>query len=197
MASAYLEIQLYGPYRCFGNKDESVFHVPISTRKGVYFWTIPFENQYLTYYIGETGNSFVYRTMEHIQCYLRGFYRVYDPNEFAKGKKVLIWGGMWKPDRKGLDVKLEFIDRYPALSRQIYEYLAQFRLFLAPIDRDRRTRQRIEAAIATKMLGRPGVIGNFQDDDIRYWPRRSEEQPIYVKMKPSELIMGLNEELVV
>jgi hypothetical protein len=47
------------------------------------------------------------------------------------------------------------------------------------------------------MLGRPGVIGNFQDDDIRYWPRRSEEQPIYVKMKPSELIMGLNEELVV
>jgi hypothetical protein len=50
---------------------------------GIYLWTIPFEEQYLTYYVGETGRNFVARHTEHVQCYLHGLYRVYDPQLFA------------------------------------------------------------------------------------------------------------------
>jgi len=197
MVSEFLKLQWCGPYRFCGNRDESVFLVSVGERRGIYLWAIPFENQYLTYYVGETGRSFAYRSIEHAKCYLEGFYRVYDPEKFAKGEKVLIWGGMWKPNRKDLKIMYEFLEKYPKLSHQIYEFLEQFKIFLAPTNVKQRTRQRIESAIASKLLGQPGVVGKFQDADIKYLPRRAREQPIYLKMSFPETILGLNDELVV
>ena len=49
--------------------------------KGVYLWTILFKDKYLTYYVGETGKSFIFLHNQHLDCYLTGFYRVYDPKE--------------------------------------------------------------------------------------------------------------------
>ena len=197
MSSDVLEIQWYGPFGFIGRKEESVFTNQIGNRKGVYLWTIPFQGKYLTYYVGETGKSFAIRHSQHLESYLTGLYRVYDPDEFLKGKRVLIWGGLWKPERKNAKTRKEFVDRKEELAPKISDFVSQFRLFLAPIDHGRRIRQRIEAVIASKLLEQPDVIGEFQDDDIRYWPRRSNEKPIKVKMKFPKPIIGLSEELVV
>ena len=134
--------------------------------------------------------------MEHTRDVLQGLYRVYDPSQFAQGRKTLIWGGMWKPDRKGSSTMLEFLNRYLELSPLIYQFLGQLRFFLAPIDAEKRMRQRIEAAIAKKLLEQPEIIGEFQDNDIRYQPRRTNEKPILVTMRSFESILGLSSELL-
>jgi len=197
MTTECLEIQWYGPYKFYGNKDESVLLVPIGKRKGVYLWSIQYENKYLPYYVGETGVSFAIRSMQHIQSYLNGFYRVFDPREFVKGNKVLLWGGMWKSGRKGPDTLNEFLKNYLTLSPKILEFLGQLNLFLAPVDTDRRIRERIEAAISKKLIKQSGVVGKFQDHDIRYMPRRSEEESMRLGMRFSEPIIGLEEDLLI
>ncbi len=73
-----------------------LFAQPEAQQSGIYLWTIPFGEQFLTYYVGETGRSFVARHTEHAQSYLHGLYRVYDPQLFAKGEKVFIWEGCGK-----------------------------------------------------------------------------------------------------
>ena len=110
---------------------------------------------------------------------------------------MLLWGGMWKPGRKGPDTLNMFLENYPTLSPKILEFLDQLKLFLAPIDSDRRIRERIEAAISRKLNTQYGVVGNFQDHDIRYMPTRSEEEPIQIRMRFSEPIIGLEEELLI
>jgi len=189
------EMQWHGPYVLYGTKYGSIFTQPETKKSGIYLWTIPFEKRYLTYYVGETGRSFATRIMEHTRDYLSGFYRVYDPLQFAGGKKKFVWGGMWKPGRRDPHRMLEFLNRYAELSTAIYEFLGQFRIFLAPLDVEERTRQRIEAAIANRLFEQSGLIGKFQDEDIRYRPRRTDEEPISVKMISFESILGLCSEL--
>ena len=193
-----IELRWVGPrtlYKWDGTKENGIFTVPETKKSGIYLWTIPFEKKYLTYYVGETGRSFTERFMEYTRNYLCGLYRVYNPSEFVDGKKALVWGGMWKPDRKGPDTVQEFLNRYSELSTVIYKFLRQFRVFIAPLDVKKRVRQRIEAAIAERLLEQPGLTGRFQDNDIRYKPRRNNEERIRVKMKAFKLILGLCREL--
>lgn len=104
MTSGVLKIKWYGPYQFVRSKQDDVFTNPIWNYKGVYLWAIPLKTEFLTYYVGETGKSFAERHIQHLDCYITGFYRVYDPEQFSKGNRKLIWGGMWKPDRKNEDV---------------------------------------------------------------------------------------------
>ncbi len=183
------EIEWLGPYRFYGTKSDMLFAQPAAQQSGLYLWTIPFDDRYLTYYVGETGRSFIARFTEHVQCCLHGYYRIYDPQLFARGEKVLIWEGMWKAgtrDRIG-----EFLNRYTELSPRSYEFLGLFRIFVAPIDAKRRIRERIEAKIAEELSQQSGAIRKFPNDDIKYKPKRSDEAPISVAMSGSESILGL------
>lgn len=153
MVTESLFVQWFGPYCFAGSESENVFTNSIGEKKGVYLWTIPFDSKYLVYYVGETGVSFAERLLQHVQSYLNGFYRVFDPEEFAEGRKVLVWGGMWKSDRKSPDIMFEYLRQYHKLSDMAHSLLNQFRIFVAPLkENDRRIRQRIEAAIAYGLL---------------------------------------------
>lgn len=187
----------YGPFKFYGTEDESIFTTKEAKQPGIYLWTVPFKRQYLTYYVGQTGKSFASRHIWHTRNYLHGLYRVYDPHQFGEGKKILVWGGMWKPGTRGARNMLEFLNRYPQLSSTIYKFIGQFRIFLAPIDVQKRIRQRIEGTIARRLLEQSGQIGSFQNSDIRYRPRRVDEEPISVKMEAFEPILGLCGELMV
>lgn len=66
---------------------------------------------------------------------------------------------------------------------------------LASSDEERRIPKRIEAAIVNLLRGHPGLVGEFQNGDIRYHPRRADEEPISVEMKSYEDILGLCAEL--
>jgi hypothetical protein len=114
-----------------------VFTNSLGLKNGVYLLTIPFDDKYLVYYVGETGASFAQRLLQHVQCYLNGFDRVFDPAEFVEGRKVLVWGGMWKTDRRDPKLIDDFLERYSELAPKILKFIEQFRVFLAPIEADK------------------------------------------------------------
>ena len=197
MVDDSLRVQFFGPYVFDGNEDENVFTNSLSKKKGVYLLTIPFDDKFLVYYVGETGVSFANRLLQHVQNYLSGFYRIFDPEEFATGKKVLIWGGMWKSNRKDPKFICEFLQRYSELVPKAIKFIEQFRVFLAPIDADKRIIERIESEIARSINEQNGIAGSFQDKDIRYRPRKLNEQQIKVTTVFPNSIIGLSEELLV
>jgi hypothetical protein len=158
LTAGFLELQWYGPYSFAGNREECVLTAPIGKKKGVYLWTIRYQSGYLTHYVGETGVSFAVRSLQHVQSYLNGLYRLYDPAEFASGKKVLVWGGMWKPGRKDPGTMNEFLQGYSKFAPLISELIREFRLFLGPVVGDRRIRQRIEAAVAASLNKQSGLL---------------------------------------
>jgi hypothetical protein len=186
-----------GPYSFIESEGENVFTCSLAEKKGVYLFTIPFEGKYLVYYVGETGASFANRLLQHVQSYLNGFYRIFDPEEFAKGKKVLLWGGMWKTDRREPKLICDFINEQAELAPKIIKFIGQFRIFLAPIDENKRIIERIESEIARSLIQQSGFIGDFQDNDIRYRPTKPNEQKFRAMMTFPKSIMGLSEELLV
>jgi hypothetical protein len=167
LVSNVVEVEFLRPYRFIGSRDESVLSAPIGKKKGVYLWTIPFRKKYLAYYVGETGVSFAVRSLQHVQSYLNGLYRLYDPEEFRNGKKVLVWDGMWKPGRKDPGTMNEFLQGYSKFAPMILDFIQGFRLFLAPFEGERRIRLRIEAAITASLNKQPGIAGEFQDKEAR------------------------------
>ena len=197
MIANHLFVKWFGPYCLVGNKDENIFTNLLGEKKGVYLLAIPFEGKHLVYYVGETGVSFAQRLLQHIQNYLSGFYRIFDPDNFLKGKKDLIWGGMWKTDRKDPKFILEFLNKHSELAPKILRFIEQFRVFLAPIEVDRRIRERIESGISESLNEANGVVRSFQDADVRYRPRRQNEQKIKVTMIIPKSIMGLKGEIFV
>ena len=193
MGSQQYEMQLYGPYRLYGKKDECLFKASEATKSGIYLWTILFNKKYLTYYVGETGRSFKTRFIEHTRDYLYGLYRVYDPAQFAQGKKKLVWEGMWQPDTRGrID---EFLNRYLELSPVIYSLLGKFKIFLAPLNAEKRIRQRIEGSLAQKLQQHSDLTRNFFDSGIRYFTKQVDEPPIHVTIISKERVLGLSHKL--
>lgn len=197
MVTARLSVKWYGPYSFVGCEADNVFDCLMGEKKGVYLFTIPFEGKYLVYYVGETGVSFATRLLQHVQSYLNGFYRIFDPEEFVNGNKVLLWGGMWKTDRRNPKLISEFIDRHEEFAPKILVFLKSFRIFLAPIDGDKRIIERIEAEIARSLNQQEGLIGAFQDKDVRYRPTKPNEQQFRVLMTFPQPIMGLTEEFFI
>jgi len=126
-----------------------------------------------------------------------GFYRIFDPEEFVKGKKVLLWGGMWKTNRREPKLISDFIGRQAELAPKILKFIGQFRIFLAPIDGEKRIIERIEAEIARSINQQEGLIGTFQDKDVRYRPTRPNERQFRAVMTFPKPIMGLREEILV
>lgn len=47
-----IEIQFHGPFHLRKSESENVLLNSISKEKGLYLWTISFENKYLVYYVG-------------------------------------------------------------------------------------------------------------------------------------------------
>lgn len=186
-------VKWYGPFEWYG--ENSIFSHPLGEEGGIYLFTAPFEGKHLIYYVGETGRSFIQRFLEHTQAYLSGLSRVYEPTEFVKGKKVFAWEGMWntytRPKRM-----VEFLNRHVKLSPIILRFLQCMRVFIAPLNEDKRIIERIEAAIHHRLDEQAGIIGTFQDDDIRYRSKRDDEEPIIIKMSQTESLLGINNQII-
>ena len=160
----------------------------------MYLWTVPYETGFLCHYVGETGRSFHHRFNEHARDCLSGLWHVYDPEQFAHGRKNIVWEGMWKPgtrDRMG-----QYIYRLPELAPVIVDFLQLFQMFLIPLEGEQRVRQRVEAAIADQLYAQSGIVGDFQDRGVRYRRRREDEEPIRFHLGGHASIHGLAKELV-
>ena len=70
-------------------------------------------------------------------------------------------------------------------------------MFLIPIETDQIFRQRIEAAIAAHLYDQDGIVGQFQDEGIRYQARQDTEDPVEVTLDFTQPILGLAQNLIV
>lgn len=185
-----IKICFSGPYSWHGSSDAPcIFESSIRKRSSIYLWTVPQPEGSLIYYVGETGRSFEVRFFEHFQEHFSGCYHVYEPTSFSKGNKDCLWAG--KYDKSFKFSIVSFIERITELTPVIIELAKLYTFFLAPIDCEKRLRQRVEAAIAEHLYNQPGLIGQFQDKGIRYKPKKPEEEGIWFFIEAEPKVMGL------
>jgi hypothetical protein len=193
MANEYL-VHFTGPFSWLGHEDtKSIFDAPEGKLWGIYLWTVKLAEGELVYYVGKTNRSFAQRMREHFKEHLAGFYHVYSPNEFRKGERKTIWGGMYL--RYKTPNTLELAKVYPTISAQIIELANIYRFFIAPVDKNQRILERIEYALAKHLYDQPEKIGAFQEQGLNYRSRlKSEELEVSV-FQSSTKILGLPERL--
>jgi len=184
-----------GPFTWIRGEDRyCVFDASVCNRNGIYIFSVPFHGSYLPYYVGQTGRSFAIRLQEHTKEYLSGVYRTYDPDEFIKGRKKIIWDGLWKKDRRNLWPEL--LESYVELAPIIYAFLSCFSLFLAPLEVDRLFRHRIESSIGIALREHNELTRIFFDDAVKYYVNKSNLTPVTIVNNVTENILGLKKEIV-
>jgi hypothetical protein len=165
----------------------SVFLAPEGRHSGVYLWTAASKQGHIVYYVGETGRAMSTRFTEHYLQHAAGFYHLYSPSEFLEGVKLEVWPGRY--DSKHRKSILECVASHSRLAHTITELTNAYRFFLAPFQADARLRQRIEAAISITLRSLPGVPGTFQDEGIRYRPRRPDEAPLFCRLTTTSTVI--------
>ena len=182
-----------GAFDWFGSSDNVLFRREERKLRGIYLWAVHVHNGYLTYYVGETGKTFNERMKEHASNYLSGLYRIYEPESFRAGRKVLLWQGMWQKGTQ--DLLPDFLERYSEYAPKILDMLGSLKLFVAPLDVEPRIRKRIESSIAHCLYNKSKPICDFQETEIRYARRSSSEEPFIVENVLQEDIFGLDKML--
>lgn len=194
MPNHEVHLRFHGPFKLCGHEGRILFDEEKAKLAGIYLWTVRFRDGFLINYVGETGVSFYKRMKEHaIQC-MGGNYRICDPEWLRKGEKRILWNGMWRKGTRNL--MQVFADKYVELAPVIKEYLETLDIFIAPIQTNKRIRQRIEGAIAFSLREQPPPIGPFMSEDVRYFCRKEKEMPIQVMIDSDEKLFGLNSKVL-
>jgi hypothetical protein len=189
-----LVIEFQGPLLwAKSSGDASIYYSEVSKQHGVYLWTVPTPNGYLVYYVGETGVNFRTRMRDHYKEQLSGMYHIYDPEQFCLGRKCELWRGIY--GKGGIRDHNKFLEILPEIAPVLVRFINIFHFYVAPMQCDRRIRERLEAALANHLYEQPGVIGAFQEKNIRYNLRRSNEDPIKVKIACPQVVQGIPTEL--
>ena len=187
-------VEFYGPFSWHG-LDETIyiFDHDLAQRSGVYLWTVKHQGLELVFYVGETGRSFVTRMYEHYTEQISGGYSIYDPDQFKKGKRVLIWPGRYGSN-KNLSIS-DFLIKMESSPEKMFKFIKLLRFWLAPLEVENRIRERIEAGIAKYLQSLDGYVGDFQDKEVRYRGRSENEPPILITISSPVKIAGLPETL--
>jgi hypothetical protein len=203
-----LELEWRGPYSWVDPATTRVFRFPEVKQAGVYLWTIPYDDGYLIYYVGQT-HLFQERLKDHLGNYRSGGWRVFDPAQFALGTQELLWRGFydrkiqgWEPTPEEREQMREEWDGSDHLRTMLEQKLANFRLFVAPLPKsDQRLRKLVEAAIIRKLRETPGIVSEFMDDYLilanSLARRGAGELERVVKMTAPVRLLGLPSVLLV
>jgi hypothetical protein len=185
------DLTLNGPFALIENdQTESVFAVPLAMQSGVYLWIVPYvHGGHLVTYVGETQGSFGRRMKDHIIQTIGGNYRVSDPDSLVQGVDRVLWDGLWR--RGTRDMISEYVRRLMDLAPAIQKNLATLRVLVAPLDAERRARQRVEGALANHIRSQPPPASALLPRDIRYYGRRVDEAPIVVGLSCGVEVLGL------
>ncbi len=192
-----IEVHFQGPV-CWTDSPQcsSIFSDPTAQRSGIYLWTVESDRGHMVFYVGKTSRSFSIRMREHLKEYLSGMYDIYDIAHFRDGRRKRLWEGMWRP---GEEVRFpDFFSQHKELWPHLLGMITEIRIHLGAAEEgDKRVLERIEAAVALNLRRQPGSIGDFQNPDIRYRPRGSEESPIKAFLRSDVPILGLPDEIQV
>lgn len=186
-----LDLSWVGPLHLAGTESSNLFLNPVALEPGVYIWTARVGDENRAYYVGESGKSFGERHAQHLAAYLQGQYRIYDAVSFVKGVKRAVWEGSFGPrNRQKLAV---FRERMGELGPALQSFLSVLNFILIPLRGGRRTRERLEAALAGIVRDQSGPAGTFQDEDIQYRPCRPGEDPLTFTFSPPLPVSGLSD----
>jgi hypothetical protein len=190
MSVQTITVEFVGPFSWFGRSDiSSILEAEAGKMSGVYLWTVQLDEGELVYYVGETGRSFAQRMLEHFREHMSGGYHLYEPHEFSHGRKALLWPGRYGPDREPfLSV---FIQRFRDLASVIVDLAELYRFYVAPLECEKRLRERIEAGLANYLYEQPGMVGEFQDRGIIYRARKDTEEAIQALIQCRANLIGV------
>jgi hypothetical protein len=193
-AEQIITVEFVGPFSWLhGNGVPSISETDAGRNKGVYLWTVQLDQGELVYYVGQTGREFAERMLEHFREHMSGGYHLWDPKEFRRGRKVLLWPGRHGRDgERSLSV---FIEHFPGLASAVVDLARTYRFFIAPLECDKRLRQRIEAAVAQYLYKSPGMVGEFQIAGLVYRPRLDDEVAVQALIRCKETLIGIPDTL--
>jgi hypothetical protein len=184
-------VEVHGSF--YWTKDPLVFDSEFAGDAGIYLWSVETGSGDLIYYVGETVR-FSERLNGHLKSYLRGHYRIYEPDRFIRGEKHLVWPGAWRNSEKHRLIEWE--ERKDELLPFANAVVDSMRLWLMPLTVGKRLQCRLEGAIARHLRSLNGPAGSFQDDDIRYQRRKKSEEPVTFNIKTPHLLIGLPESII-
>jgi hypothetical protein len=190
MFTAENVLQFSGPFGLTEGHVPVLFEDPCSMQPGIYFWTVPYvKGGLIITYVGETSSTFGRRMKEHMIQTVGGNYRISDPELLLQGVDHVLWNGLW---RKGTQDKMpEYLERLVDLAPAIERTFGLARIFVAPFHSPKRLRQRIEASLAQHIRNQPPPGSSLLPGDIRYYQRRTGEEPVLVHVQCREHVLGL------
>jgi len=186
-----VRLDFTGPFSwCGAGGTRCVVGAPKADRPGIYLWTVEHPQGDLVLYVGETGRNFRVRILEHLRDQLAGVYAIYDPAALRLGTRRAIWKGVIGRDREpgGLS---EYAHRLLELAPSVAALVQLYRFHLAPTTCESRIRRRVEAALASDVRSRAGIVGAFIEDGVRYEPRLPDEAALVISCSSKSPVQGL------
>lgn len=191
-----LTVPFEGPFSWQGLPGApSIFESSVGRASGIYLWTVPQDGYELIYYVGETGRTFATRMQEHYKEHAAGFYHLNDADALTQGRRELVWPGLWHVGERATPASC--VRQFLKLAPLIAALSSMYRFYVAPVECPTRLRRRIEAAIASVLVGSPPPVGTFQEEGIRYHGRKEDEEPVTCQFVNYDNLRGLPCELVV
>jgi hypothetical protein len=189
-----IELAWDGPYSWFGDGAPAIFATPAAARSGLYAWSAAMEDGDWVYYVGQTTKSFGDRHWEHWREYASGAYGIHDPSAFYGGRHQLAYKGFAyrRPAHVHVAPFVAALDHH--LSAAV-SFLRPMRIWLAELPADRRLQRRVESAVVRAPYQQPGPARAFQEPQMRTAPRRADEAPLRVHVRPPYALVGLPSEL--
>jgi hypothetical protein len=107
---------------------------------------------------------------------------------------LLYEGPLWRRD--AWCATQVFIDRFPEFAREVAGMLECIRVYVAPLERDQRTRRRIEGAIVGALDAIPEIERSLWSSKFKRWRRGKDEAAIEVRSIGSLPLSSLQERLL-
>jgi len=177
-----IKMKIIGPFDLVG--EENLFNTTETKFPGIYIFTFEISDKYLIEYIGITTISFGARFLEHIKELCSGGYQLYDFQKMKDNKEFVVFNGRYGTDT---DDVTKFLNNYDYYSQIIKKQIHELKIFLIPLDREKRILERIEGRLYQILREKKDEKVMTFIKGVRSNPKRENERSIIVKIEPNLL----------
>lgn len=177
-----IETKIIGPFNLAGERN--LFNSPEANFPGIYIWTFKIDDKYLIEYIGMTRKSFGDRFLRHMGELCSGGYQLYDFKKMKDNKEFIVFNGRYGTDTDDIT---KFLNNYDYYSQIIKKHIHELKIFLIPLDREKRILERIEGRLYQILREKKDEKVMTFIKGVKSYPKRENERSIIVKIEPNLL----------
>ncbi len=177
-----IKTKMIGPFGLVGEKN--LFSTPEANSPGIYISTFKINDRYLIEYIGTTTRSLCERFLEHIEKYASGGYKLYDFQKMKDNKEFVVLKGRFGKDKYNIT---KFLNNYDYYSQRIKELIHELKIFLIPLDKEKRILERIEGRLYQILREKKDEKVMAFIEGVRSRPKRENEMSVIVIIEPNLL----------